>query len=142
MSFLPGNSLSFITCVYFKCFIGSTFITFCGKCWLDFEPNHVLFSFKSGDFPLLVIFSSWIVLLMLFYWKLYKIAFLSFVFYRLTLSLQERKTFCHALLNLMRIITILLKIQFPPIKASCCCWSCHTVDVTLLLFNTVSSFIC
>ena len=53
-------------------------------------PNDVLFSFNSGDFLLLAILSSWIVLL-LFLWGVLQNRFSKSYVCRLTLSLQERK---------------------------------------------------
>ena len=54
-------------------------------------PNDVLFSFNSGDFLLLAILSSWIVLLMLFQWGVLQNRFSKSYVCTLTLSLQERK---------------------------------------------------
>ena len=72
-------------------------------------PNDVLFSFNSGDFLLLAILSSWIVLLMLFQWGVLQNRFSKSYVCTLTLSLQER-TLRHASLNLMQILTVPLKI--------------------------------
>ena len=54
---------------------------------VSFGSNDVLFFFNSGDFSLLAILSSWIVLLMLFLWGVLQDRFSKSCVCRLTLSL-------------------------------------------------------